>query len=75
MVGRELGDFFARTHTQSGEIALIVDGLGRRGVFADVSFEVRHGEVLGFAGLVGSGRTDVALALFGIAPADAGEIG
>ena len=74
MVGRELGDFFARTHTEGGEVALSVEGLGRRGVFSDVSFEVRHGEVLGFAGLVGSGRTDVALALFGIAPADAGEI-
>ncbi len=74
MVGRELGDFFARTHTKGGEVALRVDGLGRTGVFSGVSFEVRHGEVLGFAGLVGSGRTDVALALFGIAPADAGEI-
>ena len=45
--------------TQSGEVALSVDDLGRRGVFSGVSFEVRHGEVLGFAGLVGSGRTDV----------------
>ena len=45
-----------------------------KGVFEDVSFDVRAGEVLGFAGLVGARRTDVGLALFGIAPADRGEI-
>ena len=47
---------------------------GREGAFRDVSFDLRAGEVLGFAGLVGARRTDVGLALFGIAPADGGEI-
>jgi rhamnose transport system ATP-binding protein len=74
MVGRELGDFFVRTHSMSGEAVIEVDGLARDGAFYDVSFEVHRGEVLGFAGLVGAGRTDVGLALFGIAPADAGEV-
>jgi rhamnose transport system ATP-binding protein len=74
MVGRELGEFFVRTRHDFGEVALSVRGLGRSGVFSGVTFEVRHGEVLGLAGLVGSGRTDIALALFGIAPADQGEV-
>jgi rhamnose transport system ATP-binding protein len=53
---------------------LKVSSLGRQGVFSDVSFEIRTGEVLGFAGLVGAGRTDVALALFGVAPANTGTV-
>ena len=53
---------------------LRVRDLGRTGVFSGVSFDVRRGEVLGLAGLVGAGRTDVALALFGIAPAETGTI-
>jgi rhamnose transport system ATP-binding protein len=53
---------------------LRVDGLSREGVFEDVSFELRAGEVLGFAGLVGAGRTDVGLSLFGIAPPDRGTV-
>ena len=48
--------------------------MGRTGVFSDVTFDLRRGEVLGFAGLVGAGRTDVGLALFGVAPADSGTI-
>jgi rhamnose transport system ATP-binding protein len=51
-----------------------VQGLGREGAFHHVSFELRAGEVLGFAGLVGARRTDVGLAIFGIAPADTGTI-
>jgi rhamnose transport system ATP-binding protein len=74
MVGRDMSEFFARTEHPPGEVLLRVAGLGRTGSFADVSFEVRRGEVLGFAGLVGAGRTDVGLALFGIAPADAGTV-
>ena len=53
-----------------GEVALQVTGLTRPGVFRDISFELRKGEILGLGGLVGAGRTDVARALFGIAPAD-----
>jgi rhamnose transport system ATP-binding protein len=74
MVGREMSEFFARTEHHPGELVLRVDGIGRAGAFAGVSFEVRKGEVLGLAGLVGAGRTDVALALFGIAPAEAGSV-
>ena len=74
MVGREMADFFAKTSIPQDERLLEVRGLGRQNTFADVSFAIHRGEVLGFAGLVGSRRTDVGLALFGIAPADAGEI-
>jgi rhamnose transport system ATP-binding protein len=74
MVGRTLSDFFQRTPAQPGAVILEVRGLGREGAFSDVSFDLRAGEVLGFAGLVGARRTDVGLALFGIAPADSGEI-
>lgn len=74
MVGRELSDFFHRTSHAPGEIALSVEGLGRQGAFHSVSFELREGEVLGFAGLVGSGRTEVAESLFGIWPAEEGVI-
>ena len=74
MVGREMSDFFVRNPHPPGDVVLRVDGLGREDAFSDVSFELRAGEVLGFAGLVGAGRTDVALALFGIAPPDAGVV-
>ena len=74
MVGRELADFFHRTAHTPGAVALSVEGFGRRGAFEDVNFEVREGEVLGFAGLVGSGRTEIAEALFGVWPADSGIV-
>jgi rhamnose transport system ATP-binding protein len=74
MVGRTMSDLFRRTPTRPGGAVLEVRGLAREGVFSGVSFTVRAGEVLGFSGLVGARRTDVGLALFGIAPADAGEV-
>jgi rhamnose transport system ATP-binding protein len=74
MVGRDIDDFFVRTRHVPGDVVLRVEGLGRAGTFEDVNFEVRAGEVVGFAGLVGAGRTDVGLALFGIAPAEHGTI-
>jgi rhamnose transport system ATP-binding protein len=74
MVGRELTDFFHRVAHDPGAVALRAVDLGRKGAFHGVSFEVCHGEVVGFAGLVGSGRTEVAEALFGVAPADEGSI-
>ena len=74
MVGRDPREFFARSEHPEGEVMLQVESLDLAGKFTDVSFVVRRGEVLGFAGLVGAGRTDVALALFGIEPADAGTI-
>ncbi|BCX02987.1 MAG: ribose import ATP-binding protein RbsA [Candidatus Roseilinea sp.] len=75
MVGREITDFFAKTPAiRRGERLLSVRNLSKAGVFSGISFDVYRGEVLGFAGLVGARRTDVGLALFGIEPADSGEI-
>lgn len=74
MVGREIGDMFAKTVTSRGNVLLSVNNLGKENVFSDISFDVYQGEVLGFAGLVGSRRTDVGLALFGIERANTGEI-
>jgi rhamnose transport system ATP-binding protein len=74
MVGREVRELFRRERRQPGPLRLSVRGLHREGAFQDVSFDLRAGEVLGFAGLVGARRTDIGLALFGIAPADGGEI-
>ena len=65
MVGRSVS-LFPKVETPIGEVLLEVDGLTRVGVFRDVSFSVREGEILGFAGLVGAGRTEVARVLFGI---------
>ncbi len=74
MVGRKIEDFFAKTAARRGELLMSVRHLGRAGAFSDVTFDLYHGEVLGFAGLVGARRTDVGLALFGVEPADSGEI-
>ena len=74
MVGRNPADFFAREEHPIGEVVLRVESLGRDGVFSDISFDLHRGEVLGFSGLVGAGRTDVGLALFGVAPADTGSV-
>ena len=74
MVGRTVVELFRRNRQEPGEVRLAARNLAREGTFEGVSFEVRAGEVLGFAGLVGSHRTDVGLAVFGIAPATSGEI-
>ncbi|NNL36602.1 MAG: sugar ABC transporter ATP-binding protein [Silicimonas sp.] len=75
MVGRGMEDKFARQPSlATDEVAMRVHGLGLEDAFRDVSFEVRRGEIVCFSGLVGAGRTDVALAIFGIAPADSGRI-
>ncbi len=74
MVGRKIEDFFAKSAGERGERLLAVRGLNKAGIFADMDFDVHRGEVLGFAGLVGSRRTDVGLALFGVEPADSGTI-
>jgi ribose transport system ATP-binding protein len=75
MVGRELNQQFPPSTRQAGqEVVLKVSGLRRDGVFGPVDFELRRGEILGFAGLVGAGRTEVARALFGADPVDAGRV-
>jgi inositol transport system ATP-binding protein len=74
MVGREITQMFPKEEVPIGDVVLKVENLGLRGVFADVSFEVRAGEILGLAGLVGSGRSNVAETVFGVTPASAGAI-
>src|SRR4028118_483960 len=74
MIGRPVKDYHGKTTVREGEVALEVKRLSRPGLFQDVSFTLRKGEILGLGGLVGAGRTDVARALFGIAPATTGTI-
>jgi rhamnose transport system ATP-binding protein len=74
MVGRQLGEFFVRENRSKGELLLSVKNLNKQDVFSDITFDIHRGEVLGFAGLIGARRTDVGLALFGVEPADSGEI-
>lgn len=74
MVGRELGERFPERNAQIGEVKLIARGLTRNGFFEDVSFELRAGEVLGIAGLMGAGRTEVVQSLFGYKKLNKGEI-
>ncbi|MFP3427612.1 D-xylose ABC transporter ATP-binding protein, partial [Pseudoalteromonas sp. SIMBA_162] len=69
MVGREITQMFPKEEVPIGEVVLAVKNLGVDGVFRDVSFELRAGEILGVAGLVASGRSNVAEALFGVVPA------
>jgi rhamnose transport system ATP-binding protein len=74
MVGRQMAARSAGQHRPPGEAVLRVDRLTREGVFTDISFQVRAGEIVAFAGLVGSGRTEVARAIFGIDRYDAGSV-
>lgn len=75
MVGRSLDDVFPkRSSVPTQEVLLRATGLTRKGVFDNVGFELRRGEILGFAGLMGAGRTEVARAIFGADPLDAGEV-
>ena len=74
MVGRELGDVFNREKGDLGETMLTVKGLTRYGVFRDINFQVRKGEVLGLSGLVGAGRTEIAKSIFGLDNYDEGSI-
>ncbi|MFE2039199.1 sugar ABC transporter ATP-binding protein [Streptomyces scopuliridis] len=74
MVGRDLGELYPKQSADVGEIALSVRRLTREGVFRDISFEVRRGEIVALAGLVGAGRSEVAQAVFGVDRADAGEV-
>jgi rhamnose transport system ATP-binding protein len=74
MVGRPLSALHERARGTAGKPLLQVAGLRRAGIFTDISFEVRAGEIVGLAGLVGAGRTEVARAIFGIDPLDAGTI-
>jgi len=74
MVGREITEMFPKVDCPIGEVVLDVQNLTLPGVFDNISFKLRKGEILGVAGLVGSGRSNVAEALFGVHPAETGDI-
>ena len=74
MVGRDMDALFPKVPSEAGRVVLKVDRLTREGVFTDVSFDVRSGEIVALAGLVGAGRTEVARAIFGIDRWDAGSV-
>ena len=74
MVGREVGNLYPKPEAEIGEVLLRVEEISREGVLKDCSFEVRSGEILGFAGLVGAGRTELARAVFGADPVDSGRV-
>jgi inositol transport system ATP-binding protein len=74
MVGREVTQMFPKETVPIGDVVMSVKDLGVHGIFKGVTFELRAGEILGLAGLVGSGRSNVAEALFGVVPATEGEI-
>lgn len=74
MVGRKLENIYPVVEKEIGKTALAVKNLSREKEFYDISFEVKHGEILGIAGMVGSGRTEVLSALFGVYPAEKGQI-
>jgi ribose transport system ATP-binding protein len=74
MVGRSIDQQYPRERSDEGPSLLEVRNLTREGVFEDISFEVRAGEVVGLSGLVGAGRTEVARAIFGADAYDSGEV-
>ena len=74
MVGREMADVFPKRSVPEDEILLEVSGLTREPAYRDVSFQVRRGEVVALAGLMGAGRTEVVSALYGLQPASRGTI-
>jgi ribose transport system ATP-binding protein len=75
MVGRSMTAYFSREFLkEKGEVALEVKNLSRKGFIQDVNLHVRSGEIVGLAGLVGSGRTELGRAIFGVDPHETGEI-
>lgn len=74
MIGRELKEVYEKREKRMGETILEVKHFGRSGKFEDISFSLRRGEILGIAGLMGAGRTELAEAIFGLNPADSGEL-
>ncbi|MBE6907523.1 MAG: sugar ABC transporter ATP-binding protein [Ruminococcaceae bacterium] len=74
MVGRELTSYYTRTYQEPGETVLEVKNLSDGGMVKDASFAVRKGEIVGFAGLVGAGRSEAMKCVFGLSPLTHGEI-
>lgn len=74
MVGRQVTTLFDKEPVPIGDVVLDVKGLTKEGLFEDISFKVHAGEILGFAGLMGAGRSEVMKSVFGDIPCDEGEI-
>ena len=74
MVGRRMENTYPYEEVPKGDVMLEVKNFSSAGVFSDISFQIRAGEIVGFAGLMGAGRTEVVRALFGLDPSDGGEI-
>ena len=74
MVGRQLGNLYPKPEVEIEEVILRVEGISRGNFLQDCSFDVRGGEILGFAGLVGAGRSELARAVFGADPIDSGTV-
>jgi rhamnose transport system ATP-binding protein len=74
MVGRDISALYPKQEATIGDVVVSVNELNSAGVFNDISFEVRSGEIVALSGLVGSGRTEVARAVFGIDPYDSGSV-
>ncbi|WP_411346477.1 sugar ABC transporter ATP-binding protein [Paenibacillus sp. WLX1005] len=74
MVGRELTERYPTRHPKPGELVLEVNNASKRGQFENVSFHVRSGEIVGFSGLMGAGRTEIMRAIFGLDSLDSGEV-
>lgn len=74
MVGRDLSELYPKMDVTLGNVMLDVRNLRRKGIFRNVSFTVRQGEIVGLAGLVGAGRSEVARAIFGVDPREEGEV-
>jgi rhamnose transport system ATP-binding protein len=74
MVGRDVSALFPKEDVEPGDVVLEVSGLTRHGVFSDIGFSVRAGEIVALAGLVGAGRSEVVRAVFGIDRYDEGEV-
>ena len=74
MVGRELSNDYPKISVPAGKCLLSVEKLNRVGVFSDINFTLNAGEIIGFAGLVGAGRTEVVRALCGLDPIDSGKV-
>jgi rhamnose transport system ATP-binding protein len=74
MIGRTLNDMFPKKDVRIGEPILRVEAFTTEGQFNDITFELRKGEILGFAGLVGAGRTELARAMFGLEPQESGRL-
>jgi rhamnose transport system ATP-binding protein len=74
MVGREVSELFPKQPAELGDVVLKVENLGQAGQFTGINFEVRKGEIVGLAGLVGSGRSEIVRAIFGIDKYDTGSV-